>query len=54
MGKHANVQIWKKYEVKDSQLVRNFKVCPKCKKGILAQAPGRTFCGHCGYSEIIK
>jgi len=54
MGKHAKVDIWKKYKIEDGKLIRDFDLCPKCKTGILARMPGRRFCGYCHYAEIAK
>ncbi len=54
MGKHAKVEIWKKYKIEGDKVVRDFDLCPKCKTGILAKMPSRRYCGYCGYAEIQK
>lgn len=50
MGKHAKVQIWKKYDSEGKFLGER---CPRC-QSILANHSGRKTCGKCGYSEIKK
>lgn len=53
--KHANVQIWKLYEVKGKELKRKNESCPRCGMGtFLAEYKNRKYCGRCGYSQIQK
>lgn len=51
--KHANVQVWKLYSVKGSELVRKKESCPRCGPGtFLAAFKNRKYCGKCGFGEI--
>ncbi len=53
--KHAKVQVWKLYEVKDGKVVRKNESCPRCGTGtFLAKYKNRVYCGRCGWSKIIK
>ncbi len=55
MGKHAKVDIWKKYKLEGDKLIRDFELCPKCRTGILAKMPNnRRYCGYCGYAELPR
>ncbi|MCK5476929.1 MAG: 30S ribosomal protein S27ae [Candidatus Aenigmarchaeota archaeon] len=47
------MDISKKYEIKDSKLVRKFKKCPKC-MNMLADMKDRHYCGLCKYTEFLK
>lgn len=49
--KHKKVELWKFYEVKDGQLIRKKKTCPRC-KSFLAESKNRVYCGSCGYAVI--
>jgi len=50
--KHAKVQVWKLYSVKDGK-VTSKEYCPRCGPGtILAQYKNRKYCGKCGWSQI--
>lgn len=43
------------YEVKDDNLVRKKRTCPKCGDGVfLAEHKDRASCGSCGYTEFAK
>ncbi len=51
--KHAKVQIWKLYEVKDGKVIRKRESCPRCGTGtFLAEYENRVYCGKCGWSKI--
>lgn len=51
--KHTKVKIWKLYEVKDNELMRKRKNCPRCGAGtFLASYKNRKYCGKCGWSQI--
>ena len=50
--KHAKVQVWKLYEVKDGKLARKNENCPRCGSGtFLAKYKTRKYCGKCGWSQ---
>ncbi len=52
--KHAKVQVWKLYEVKDGKVIRKNESCPRCGTGtFLAKYKNRVYCGRCGWSKII-
>ena len=52
-GTSAGLQ--KLYRIKDGQVQRTHKACPKCGPGIfLAQHKGRQSCGNCGYTEMAE
>ena len=54
-SKHKKIQIWTKYNIKDNQLERMGKFCPRCGPGtFLAIHKDRITCGRCGYSETNK
>lgn len=51
--KHANVQVWKLYELKDGKAVRKRESCPRCGPGtFLAAFKARKYCGKCGYGIV--
>ncbi|MEA3229821.1 MAG: hypothetical protein U9P44_02810, partial [archaeon] len=51
--KHFNVQAGKLYEISGDKLIKKNKSCPRC-KNTMAKAPGREFCGSCGYTVTEK
>ncbi|NPA75254.1 MAG: 30S ribosomal protein S27ae [Euryarchaeota archaeon] len=43
------------YEVKNNQIVRKRRFCPKCGPGVfMADHGDRYSCGKCGYTEFKK
>ncbi|MFC2143489.1 30S ribosomal protein S27ae [Candidatus Aenigmatarchaeota archaeon] len=51
--KHAIVQVWKLYDVKDGEAKPKKKFCPRCGRGtFLADHKNRSFCGKCRFSQI--
>ncbi|OYT34631.1 MAG: 30S ribosomal protein S27ae [Candidatus Aenigmarchaeota archaeon ex4484_52] len=52
-SKHKKTQIFKKYEIIEGKIKRNFKQCPKC-RNILAKRNNRYYCGYCKYTEILN
>lgn len=51
--KHAKVQIWKHYEVKDGVLSRKGEMCQRCGSGtFIAAYKNRKYCGKCGWAQI--
>ena len=53
--KHAKVQVWKLYEIKDGKAVRKRENCPRCGSGtFLASYKNRKYCGKCGYGQITS
>lgn len=45
----------KHYDIKDGELVRSKRNCPKCGPGVfLAEHEDRISCGKCGYTEFKK
>ncbi len=51
--KHANVQVWKLYQMKGSELARRNESCPRCGPGtFLAAFKNRKYCGKCGFGVI--
>ncbi|MCX6814287.1 MAG: 30S ribosomal protein S27ae [Candidatus Aenigmarchaeota archaeon] len=56
MGKkHSSPKIYKFYEVKGSEVVRNHKTCPRCGSGVfMAHHKDRDYCGRCGYTISAK
>jgi ribosomal protein S27AE len=49
MPRHADVKRYEKYGDGDTP-----DLCPRCKKGVLADHDDRETCGRCGYSKITK
>lgn len=46
---------WELYEIKDNEVVRKNRICPKCGDGVfLAKHGDRLSCGKCGYTESKK
>jgi len=53
--KHAKVQVWKLYEVKDGKATRKNAACQRCGSGtFLATFKNRKYCGKCGWAQIEK
>ncbi len=50
--KHPNIKKSEKYEIKENELKRKSKFCPKCGPGVfMAEHKERYSCGNCSYSE---
>lgn len=49
MGRSAKVDRYDKYGDGDTP-----DLCPRCKKGVIADHEDRETCGKCGYSKITK
>ncbi len=46
---------YQRYELKDNQVIRKNKSCPRCGNGVfLAEHKDRLSCGTCGYTEWKK
>ncbi|MFH1978147.1 MAG: 30S ribosomal protein S27ae, partial [Candidatus Aenigmatarchaeota archaeon] len=53
--KHETVKSQKIYEIKDNQVIRKKKACPRCGDGTwLAEHKSRAYCGRCGYTIFEK
>jgi len=53
--KHLSPKIYKFYEAKGSEIVRNHKSCPRCGQGtFMAHHKDRDYCGRCGYTVSGK
>jgi len=49
--KHSSPKVYKFYESKGSEVVRNRKNCPRCGPGVfMANHKNREYCGRCGYT----
>ena len=52
-SKHNNVQVWKKYEVKNGKVERKGDFCHRCGEGtFIAEYENRKYCGKCGWGQI--
>ncbi len=52
-GKKKRASHQRLYQVKDGQVVRTHRACPKCGPGIfLAEHADRVSCGKCGHTEF--
>jgi small subunit ribosomal protein S27Ae len=53
--KHENTKTYQFYEIKNDQLVRKRKSCPRCGSGTwLGEHKNRLYCGRCSYTEFLK
>ena len=53
--KHESTKIYTMYEVKDSNVSRKKRFCPRCGPGVvLSEHKNRAYCGKCGYTEFKK
>jgi ribosomal protein S27AE len=49
--KHSSPKVYRFYEPRGSELIRNHKSCPRCGPGtFMAHHKDRDYCGRCGYT----